>query len=99
MISVNSNILIRVRLKTPAEGGRNGPIVGRHHGCVLFVDDEAFDCRLLTEGRELELGETYEVPVQFLNLSLVTGKLSVGKTIALWEGKEIATGEVVRLEP
>ena len=92
-----SDISIRVRLKTPAEGGRNGPILGPRFGCVLFVEGEAFDCRLLIDGRDLELGNTYEVPLKFLNASLVMDKLSIGTSITLWEGKEIAAGTVVRV--
>lgn len=91
--------LIKVRFKTTAEGGRQGPIVigEKPYGCPLFVEGEAFDCRLLVNGQTLQLGESYELPVKFLNPDLVVSKLSPGKPVKLWEGKDIATGEVVRL--
>ncbi|HTI70836.1 MAG TPA: hypothetical protein VMF06_12780 [Candidatus Limnocylindria bacterium] len=91
------NILIEVRFKTTAEGGRQGPIVitEKPYGCPLLVEGESFDCRLLVDPQTLHLGETYELPVKFLNSDLAMPKLSLGKAVRLWEGKDIATGEVV----
>ena len=91
--------LIKVRFKTKTEGGRQGPIVigERPYGCPLFVDGEAFDCRLLITAQTLMLGETYELPIKFLNPDLALPRLSPGKAVKLWEGNDIATGEVVRI--
>ena len=99
---MNPDAFITVRFKTTAEGGRQGAIViperpEYHYGCPLFVDGEAFDCRLLITGQTLQLGETYELPIKFLNPDLAVSKLSPGKLVTLWEGKDIATGKVVRL--
>jgi hypothetical protein len=92
------DVIIEVRFKMASEGGRQGDILGgEFYGCPLFVEGEAFDCRLLLSGRTLQLGETYELPVKFLNPALVLPKLLPGKSVKLWEGKEIATGKVVRL--
>lgn len=91
------DITIEVRFKTTAEGGRAGPVVGTQFGCPMYIAGEAFDCRLLIEGRVLGLGETYEVPVKFLNADLALPRLAPGKEITLWEGKEIAKGKVLRL--
>ena len=88
---------IQIRFKTTAEGGRIGPIQGKQFSCPMLISGEAFDCRLETGGRILELGETYEVPIRFLNPQLAVPKLTVGKEVVLWEGKEIATGRVLRL--
>jgi hypothetical protein len=65
--------------------------------CTLLVTGEAFDCRLLVTSRILRPGETYELPVKFLSPHLVVPKLAVGTVVTLWEGKEIATGEVIEL--
>lgn len=89
--------VIQIRFKTTAEKGRQAAVSGNVYGCPLFVDGEAFDCRLYLEGRTLDLGKTYEVGVKFLNPQLAMPHLSPGKAISLWEGKEIAIGEVVRL--
>lgn len=97
--NMKPDAIIKVRFKTTAEGGRHGPIVigETPYGCPLFVDGHAFDCRLLINAQTLHLGETYELPVKFLNPDLVLPKLSPGKPLKLWEGKDIATGEVIRL--
>lgn len=91
--------IIKVRFKTTTEGGRQGPIVigERLYGCPFFVDGEWFDCRLLINAKTLVLGETYELPIKFLNPDMALPKLSPGKSVKLWEGKDIAIGEVVRL--
>jgi hypothetical protein len=91
--------IIAVRFETTAEGGRQGEIVIAEmpYGCLLFVDGEAFDCRLLITAQTLKLGGSYELPIKLLRPDLALPKISVGKSVALWEGKEIATGKVVRL--
>jgi hypothetical protein len=89
--------VIKVRFKTPWQKGRQGAVVGEVYGCPLFVDGEAFDCRIYLEGKTLDLGKTCEVGVKFLNPQLALPQLSPGKSIYLWEGREIATGKVVRL--
>ncbi len=88
---------LEVRFNTLEEGGRNTSITGAHYACPLFVDGEGFECRLLINGKTLELGQSYEVPVKFMNRDLVLPKLNIGKTVTLWEGKEIGTGKVLRL--
>jgi hypothetical protein len=96
---VKPDAFIKVRFKTTAEGGRQGAVVigNTSYGCPLCVEGEAFDCRLLLNDRTLQLGETYELPVKFLNPDVALRKLSAGKSVTLWEGKDIATGEVVRM--
>ena len=88
---------INVRFFTTPEGGRTTAVEGQFYGCPLFVDNEAFDCRLLLEGRRLELGTTYEVPVKFLFPELALPKLAVGKEVLLWEGRNVARGQVIEL--
>lgn len=89
--------IIRVRFKTATESGRNTAVEGNFYACPLFIDGEAFDCRLFLSGKRLELGEYYEVPVKFLNRDVVLPKLVVGKEIVLWEGKDVAIGNIVAL--
>jgi hypothetical protein len=92
------DVVIEVRFKTTVEGGRQGDVQGaEYYACPLFVEGEGFDCRLLLGGCSLQLGQIYELPVKFLNPDFVLPKLSPGKPIKLWEGKDIATGKVVRI--
>jgi hypothetical protein len=89
--------IINVRFFTTAEGGRSTAVEGRFYACPLFVENESFDCRLLLEGRRLELGATYEVPVKFLYRELALPKLAVAKEVVLWEGRNVAKGQVVEV--
>jgi hypothetical protein len=88
---------LEVRFKTPEEGGRSTSIRGDFYACPLFVDGEGFECRLLIKDVTLELGQCYELPVKFMNKGLVLPKLFVGKTVTLWEGKDVGTGKVMRI--
>jgi len=89
--------IINVRFLTAAEGGRNAAVEGQFYACPLFVDNEGFDCRLLLEGRRLELGSTYEVPIKFLYRELALPKLAAGKEVLLWEGRSVAKAQVVKV--
>lgn len=88
-----------VRFKTPEEGGRKTSIVGSFYACPLFIEGEkeGFDCRLLLGGKTLELGQSYCVPVKFMNRNLVFSKLKVGANMTFWEGKNIGLGKVLKL--
>jgi hypothetical protein len=93
------DVIIKVRFKTTEEGGRQKNIVirNRFYGCPLYVDGEAFDCRVLVNDQTLDLGKAYELPVKFLRPDLALSKLSVGKSIMLWEMKTIAEGVVEQI--
>ena len=96
------DIIIEVRFKTAAEGGRKSAVGGPevlvdYYSCPFVVDGDAFDCRMLLEHRVLELGKTYQVPVKFLSPQLVLPRLKEGKEFVLLEGKEVAAGKVLRV--
>jgi hypothetical protein len=105
-IEMEPEAIIEVRFKTTNEGGRKngvGAPLGQKsvvdwYGCAFVVDGDFHDCRLLLEGRFLDLGTTYEVPVTFLRPDLVLPKLPVGKEFLLCEGaRELARGKVISL--
>jgi hypothetical protein len=91
------DIIIAVRFLSVSEGGRKGPIRGGIYGCPMIIDGEAFECRLLLDQSSLQLGETYEIKVKFMNPDIVLPKLSIGKEFTLWEGKTIAKGQIKQL--
>ncbi len=95
--TMKSDAIIKVRFFTPKENGRTTSIEGQFYTSPLFFDSEGFDCRLILDGRKLELGITYEVPVKFLYRDLVFQKLAVGKEVLLWEGRYIARDQVVKI--
>lgn len=98
------DIYIKVRFKTSAEGGRKThlkrktPLGVDFYACPLIIDEKAYDCRLIIGDKEIGLGKHYEILVKFLDVELALPNLSVGKRITLWEGKEIADGEILRIE-
>ena len=98
-MTMNPDAIINVRFKTADEGGRKTPLVGNFYSCPLFVDGEGFDCRILLGNQRIELGEWYHLPVKFLNRGFVVPKLAPGKPITLWEGKDVANGEVLEVLP
>lgn len=89
---------IKVRFLTHAEGGRKAPIQGGKYGCPLKVGENAFDCRFVLSGNEVfMLGETYQIPIKFLNPEAALLHLKQGSEIELWEGKTIAKGEIIKV--
>lgn len=100
---MKADIYVKVRFRTSSEGGRKTPLksrtplAGDFYACPLLVDGEAYDYRLLIGDQELELGEYYELPTVFLNKTVALHNLSIGKNIILWEGKDVADGEVTRI--
>lgn len=92
---MKTNAVIRVRFLPRQEGGRHKPVEGRFYACPLFVGGKGFDCRLILNGRRLELGTEYEVPVSFLNPDDVLSTLRPGVDVLLWEGFPVAKGVVV----
>jgi hypothetical protein len=89
-------ITIKVRFLKPEEGGRTTPVGGIFYACPIFIHGEGFDCRLLLDGRILGLGEEYEVPVKFLFPDLALPKMDIEGEIFLWEGRIIASGNIVK---
>jgi hypothetical protein len=97
--TLQPDAVIKVRFKRMDEGGRRGGLTCGVYHCICYLDGVAHDCRVYLEERTLELGQEYRVPVRFLAPEIVIPKLSVGKIVSLWEGKEVATGEVVAIKP
>ncbi len=92
------DIHVKVRFKTAEEDGRQSAVSGDFYACPFLIEGKGFDSRLLLAGRRLELGETYEVPVKFLNPQKVLPYLTEGKSFILWEGKDVASGSVISIQ-
>lgn len=92
------DVHVKVRFKTAEEGGRQSAVSGDFYACPFLVEGKGFDSRLLLAGRRLELGETYEVPVKFLNPQKVLPYLTEGQAFILWEGKDVAAGSVISIQ-
>jgi hypothetical protein len=74
--------VLRVRFLTRAEGGRKDvvkPLSG-FYSCQLFGlgDTEGYDARIVFAGFPAQLGETYDLPAQFLTRQLVLDRFPPG---------------------
>jgi len=94
---MHADAVIRVRFLTTNEGGRKSNVVGTVYSCPMLIDNEAFDCRVYLEGKTLELGSTYDVPVRFLAPDVAVPRLGLHKRVHLWEGFPVADAEIVSL--
>jgi hypothetical protein len=94
---MEADIYVKVRFRAAEEGGRRLAVSGDFYACPFLIEGKGFDCRLLLAGRRLELGETYEVPIKFLNLQEVLPHLVEGQSFVLWEGKDVANGTVISI--
>jgi hypothetical protein len=96
-METKADAYIEVRFKTPEEGGRKSAVRGDYYPCPFAIDGELFECRVLLGGDGLDLGKTYELAVKFFYPDKVMPLLAEGKRFALLEGREVATGRVVRV--
>jgi|GEM_PF-4661680 len=97
------DVYIKVRFKTSEEGGRKTSLKRKipfgvdFYACPMIIDDCFYDCRLLIGDMEIELGRYYELSVVFLDRESALQNLVAGKNISLWEGTEVATGQIVKI--
>jgi hypothetical protein len=97
---MKADAIIEIRFKTTSEGGRTMPIglsKVPFYACPLLANEQAFDCRIFLDGKLLELGKIYELPVKFMNSEFALSLLSVGEHLTLWEGKEVADGKILEI--
>ena len=89
------DIIAKIRFRTTAEGGRNGPILTDTLRGMFVLGSEVFDCLLmLGEIGTVHLGETVTVPMRFLVADLLRGRLEPGSKFHLRDYRVIADGEV-----
>ena len=100
-------VIASIHLKQTAEGGRAQSLPAPTFGCPVFFEgvpelgSHGYDCRLLVQeyGKAIGPGDTAEgMPVVFLSAEEVMPKMKPGVQFALWEGKIIGHGTVLRIE-
>lgn len=93
------DIIARVAMFPSNIGGRPVPIPAVCYRCLLFIDGQGFDCRLLLDqiGHGLAPGDAAEVPIRFLSFDLVKNLLSPGAYFNLWEMRNFAEGEILQI--
>ena len=95
---VQADIIARVWLYPTARGGRQGPTPRDTFGCLLELNGDCFDCRLLlTEIGALSPDQQAEVPIKFLSFNLLKNQLAPGAKFFLRDRTIIAEGEIVKV--
>ena len=97
-MNIAPDILATVYFYSSDEGGRQTPTPSDKLNCILDLEGEYFDCRLLLdETGSLLPGQEALVPIKFLYPDLVKPKLKLGDKFHLRESKTIAEGVVDKL--
>jgi hypothetical protein len=92
------DILARIRFWRTVEGGRKGPTPATYLGIPFHFENEFYESwLLLDETGSLYPGDEAIVPLKFLHPPGIVPKLKVGSKFKLWEGKDVADGEVTEI--
>jgi hypothetical protein len=97
--SVMPDILARVTMYLPGNGGKRDAIPPVQYRCPLSINGRQYDCRLLLNqiGKGLFLGETADIPIKFLCFDLVKDQLLLGAKFTLWEMRDFAEGTILEV--
>jgi hypothetical protein len=93
-MTLHPDVIIDVRFRMAAEGGKESPITAPFYSCPMMIDDHGYDCRIFLDGK-VELGNTYRLPVKFLDREFAMSHLAAGTRFTLWEGRDVADGSIV----
>lgn len=93
---ITPDIKINVKFYKTEENGRKSPTSSDYFGTIFVIGSDYHDCRLfLNETGSILPGDCkFNVPVKFLCWDLVFPKLKIGSKFHLWDGRNIAEGEV-----
>lgn len=100
------SIAAKITFLSTKEGGRSQPISVMTFGCPAYIEgvpelaEHAYDCRLLISelGKPISPGDVIDrLPMMFLSSDEVLPHLHKGTRFTLWEGKTIASGEIVSI--
>ena len=93
-----ADIVATVRFYADDEGGRQKLTPPDKFGCLLELDGEYFDCRLLLSGiGAVWPGRRVFVPIKFLLPQLILPRLKPGVRFHLREAETIAEGVVEQM--
>jgi hypothetical protein len=100
--SARTDAVIELRLRTTAEGGRQGPVFGKDYRPQFHVPSEPqgdLGCLIYPGGQTLELGVTYTVPLNFIFPDLARARrIALGDRFMIREGhRVVADGAILEL--
>jgi hypothetical protein len=89
------DVIAKIKLYETDVGGRCEPTPSDQFGCLVEINGEYFDCRLMLESiGSLRPGQIAIVPIKFLRPDLVCPLLRISQDFRLWDGKTVGNGEV-----
>jgi len=92
------DIIAKITLYQMESGGRGGPTPSDQFGCLVEVNGEYFDCRIVLDRvGALSPGQTAAVPIRFLRPDLVLPLLETCRNFRLWDRRVIGHGEVEQI--
>lgn len=93
---IKPDIFADIKFYKTEEGGRKSSTAANFFGCIFVVDESKHDCRLLLESiGAIHPGENkINIPIKFLDSSIVMPKLKIGSKFYLWDMRNIAEGTV-----
>jgi hypothetical protein len=99
---IKPDILTNLTFRITAQGGRKTPIsyevFGNKFGCLFVYNEEFFDCFIiLTEGEQINPGDSVSASIAFLRPFLVKPILKIGDKFNLRELEMIADGEIINI--
>ena len=94
---VSPEIEAEITLLSTECGGRDSAILSGEYRGVLSVGDENYSARFQVKNETgFSLSETQIVGVQFLFPDAALPFFPVGATFAVWEGRNIGHGKVIK---
>lgn len=96
---ITPDIIADLKFYTTENGGRKGPTPSNFFGCVISIDQNNFDARLLLE----QIGPIFpgeckrNVPIKFLSTDLALMKLKKKQQFFIRDGQVIGAGKVIKI--
>jgi hypothetical protein len=96
--TIKPDLIADVTLYPTSQGGKKIPIGPDWFGCPCMVgkdSSDAWDCRLLLDGRSMSPGETRRVGISFLSGEKAAQAFRAAGKFYLWESRIIGEAIVV----
>lgn len=92
------DIIATIRFYTAAEGGRTSPITREIFTCPFKLNDKLYECGILLKDiGYIYPGEIKTVPIKFISSIDIKSKLTLHSKFYLWDGRNIAEGNVEKI--
>lgn len=90
-----NDFVAEIVLYATDNNGRSGPTPPDKWGCLLGVDEQYSDCRVLLNGTPLAPGERRLVQVKLLDPDASLGRFTPGRRFTVFDGRIVGEGKVI----